>query len=104
MCGIGGFWLPGADPAVWDRAARLGAGLRHRGPDDAGWLLAWAQAGRMQAVRDLAGARSEGPPPDLVFAHRRLSIVDVEGGGQPLSSEAGAVWLAHAGAAHDPVV
>jgi asparagine synthase (glutamine-hydrolysing) len=97
MCGIGGFWLPGADSAAWDRAARLGAGLRHRGPDDAGWLLAWAQACRMQAVRELAAARSEGPPPDLVFAHRRLSIVDVEGGWQPLSNEAGTVWIAYNG-------
>ena len=103
MCGIGGFWLPGADPAVWDRAARLGAGLRHRGPDDAGWLLAWAQACRMQAVRDLAGARSEGPPPDLVFAHRRLSIVDVEGGWQPLSNEAGTVWIAYNGEIYNHV-
>src|SRR5438094_257754 len=103
MCGIGGFWLPGADPAVWDRAARLGAGLRHRGPDDAGWLLAWAQACRMQAVRDLAGARSEGPPPDLVFAHRRLSIVDVEGGWQPLSNGAGTVWIAYNGEIYNHV-
>src|SRR2546428_11951258 len=89
MCGIGGFWLPGADSAAWDRAARLGAGLRHRGPDDAGWLIAWTKACRVQAVRDLAAARSEAPPPDLVFAHRRLSIVDVAGGLAALSYGAG---------------
>src|SRR2546427_11596813 len=103
MCGIGGFWLRGVDPVAWDRAARLGAGLRHRGPDDAGWLLAWTQACRVQAVRDLAAARSEAPPPDLVFAHRRLSIVDVAGGGQPLSNEAGTVWIAYNGEIYNHV-
>ncbi len=103
MCGIGGFWLRGADPAAWDWAARLGAGLRHRGPDDAGWLLAWAQACRVQAVRELAAAQSDGPPPNLVLAHRRLSIVDVEGGWQPLSNEAGTVWIAYNGEIYNHV-
>src|SRR5438094_3520769 len=103
MCGIGGFWLRGVDPVAWEWAARLSAGLRHRGPDDAGWLLAWTQPCRVQAVRGLAAARSEGPPPDLVFAHRRLSIVDVEGGWQPLSNEAGTVWIAYNGEIYNHV-
>ncbi len=103
MCGIGGFWLRRADPAAWDRAVRLGAGLRHRGPDDAGWLLGWAGACRTQAVRELVAARSDGVPPDLVFAHRRLSIVDVEGGWQPLSNEAGTIWVAYNGEIYNHV-
>src|SRR5207249_11402857 len=77
MCGIGGFWAPVADAGAWDVAARLGAALRHRGPDDAGWLLGWTQACRSQAVHELAAARSEGLLPDLVLAHRRLSVVDL---------------------------
>jgi len=97
MCGIGGFWLPRADPAAWDCAARLGAGLRHRGPDDAGWLIGWVAPCHVRAVRDLVAARPDALPPDLVFAHRRLSIVDVEGGWQPLSNEAGTVWVAYNG-------
>ena len=97
MCGIGGFWTPRGAPRAWDIAARLSVALRHRGPDDAGWLLGWPEACRVQVVRELAVARQEGPPPVLVFAHRRLSIVDLAGGWQPLSNEAGTVWIVYNG-------
>jgi asparagine synthase (glutamine-hydrolysing) len=97
MCGIGGFWTTKTDPSAWEVAARLGAALRHRGPDDAGWLLGWLQPHRVQAVRKLAVARDEGLPPDLILAHRRLSIVDLAGGWQPLSNETGTVWIVYNG-------
>jgi len=45
--------------------------IRHRGPDDEGrWL--------------------DG---EIGLGHRRLSIIDVEGGRQPLSNEDGSVWI-----------
>jgi asparagine synthase (glutamine-hydrolysing) len=53
----------------------MGAMLRHRGPDDEGIFV----SGR-------AG-----------LAHRRLSIVDRQGGHQPLSNEDGSVWIAFNG-------
>jgi len=61
MCGIAGF-SGEFDPAV---ASRLGAAMRHRGPDDAGeWHSADGRIG---------------------FAHRRLSIIDVSASGhQPM--------------------
>jgi len=64
MCGIAGVSChPGVvpDPAMLDAMARA---LRHRGPDGEGRLVA-----------DGAG-----------FVHRRLSIVDLEGGAQPIRS------------------
>jgi len=57
MCGIAG-QVGGADP----RAAEMIAALTHRGPD---------------GVREAA-------EPGAAFAHARLSIIDLEGGWQPL--------------------
>ena len=75
MCGFAAFHDPGGlapDPAWLAAAARA---LRHRGPDDEGFL-------------------SE---PGAGLAFRRLSIVDVGSGHQPLSNEDGSVWIAYNG-------
>ncbi|CAN5620947.1 asparagine synthase B [soil metagenome] len=67
MCGIAAVW-GAADRALIDR---LMEGLRHRGPDGAGLHL---QAG---------GA----------LGHRRLAIMDPEGGAQPIRNEGGALAI-----------
>src|SRR5688572_27206576 len=72
MCGIAGFAATspiGADGR--DRARQMRDVLVHRGPDGAGL---WADD-------------------HAVLAHRRLSIVDLAGGHQPLSNETGAIWV-----------
>src|SRR6266851_6152192 len=63
MCGIAGLAGTPADAAVLERMA---AAIAHRGPDDVGLM-----------VEDRAG-----------FAFRRLSIIDVAGGHQPIYNEA----------------
>jgi asparagine synthase (glutamine-hydrolysing) len=73
MCGIAGST---DDPD--GRAVRaMCATLRHRGPDDEG----------------LHTDRSSG----VTIGARRLSIMDIEGGHQPLSNEDGSVWAAFNG-------
>ena len=67
MCGIAG----GHGHARADDGRRMLARLVHRGPDD---------EGEVQANGSWLG-------------HRRLSIVDVDGGRQPLVNEAGDLWL-----------
>ncbi|MEX1141960.1 MAG: asparagine synthase (glutamine-hydrolyzing) [Thermoleophilaceae bacterium] len=68
MCGIGALLDPtGAAPA--DAGRRMAAAMRHRGPDG-------------EAVVALGA---------VTLVHRRLAIVDVEGGDQPLRSEDGTV-------------
>jgi asparagine synthase (glutamine-hydrolysing) len=75
MCGFAAFHDPDGlapDPAWLAGAARA---LRHRGPDDEGFLC----------------------EPGAGLAFRRLSIVDVGAGHQPLSNEDGSVWIAYNG-------
>lgn len=71
MCGISGFLnLDGcpADPHILERMIRT---LAHRGPDDMGVFVDGA----------------------LGLAHHRLSIIDIAGGHQPMSSEDGSLSI-----------
>lgn len=67
MCGIagmiGGRWSDDFDRAV--------ASLAHRGPDDQG---IWHQDGAW-------------------LGHRRLAVIDIEGGHQPMSTDDGRYWI-----------
>src|SRR5690348_2859616 len=72
MCGISGFVGKGASaPARQQQIRRSMAVLAHRGPDGEGLA---------------AGAH-------FCFGHRRLAILDVEHGNQPMVSDDGAVTL-----------
>lgn len=77
MCGILGWVLPTAYARDRETLARLAALIAHRGPDGEGF--------RLDASAD--GAHQIG------FAHRRLSIIDIAGGAQPMQSRAGDVVL-----------
>ena len=71
MCGIHGFiQLDGeiADPGLLFKMGRV---TEHRGPDD-------------------EGAYAQGP---CAIGMRRLSIIDLSGGHQPISSQDGQIWL-----------
>ena len=72
MCGIAGIVAAdGLDRDAPSRALRMRDVIAHRGPDEAG-LHCDAHA---------------------ALAHRRLSIVDLSSGQQPLSNEDGGVWV-----------
>src|SRR3954468_20438165 len=76
MCGIAGFVArDGLAPDATARALAMRDVLAHRGPDEAGLHL------------DAFAA----------LAHRRLSIVDLSTGQQPLANETGTVWVAFNG-------
>lgn len=76
MCGICGIAYGARERSV-DRAMleRMCRVMQHRGPDDEGILL-----------RGSVG-----------LGHRRLSIVDLAGGHQPLANEDGTVWVSYNG-------
>jgi len=67
MCGIAGFVGFDDDPLL--RA--MCASLSHRGPDDSGLFTA----------------------PGVGLVHRRLSVIDLTTGRQPMSNEDGTVWV-----------
>lgn len=76
MCGICGVFDPG-HPLPPPRSLLEGMlnTIRHRGPDDEGFYRA----------------------PGIGLAVRRLSIIDLQGGHQPLANEDSSVWVAYNG-------
>lgn len=76
MCGFCGVLnFDGQAPVDREGLAAMTATLRHRGPDDLGSFLS-------------------GP---VGLGHRRLSIIDLETGHQPLSNEDGSIWIVYNG-------
>ena len=73
MCGIVGL----ADIKPLDQISILNDSLAHRGPDGSG--------------------EYSDPANNIALAMRRLSILDLEGGQQPMSNEDGTVWIVYNG-------
>lgn len=72
MCGICGQYNFGSQaPVLRHDIERMARSIIHRGPDDEGYYIA-------------------GP---LGFGFRRLSIIDLEGGHQPMSDQEGSTWV-----------
>lgn len=71
MCGIAGILAPYPAERLRAGAVALAGAQVHRGPDG-------------------AGVHVQGP---IALAHRRLSIIDLEAGAQPLANEESNVWI-----------
>jgi asparagine synthase (glutamine-hydrolysing) len=70
MCGICGIFVPDAvSPIDWQLLNRMNETLRHRGPDDEGYYINH----------------------NIGMAMRRLAIIDVAGGQQPIFNEDGSI-------------
>ena len=75
MCGIAGAaWTSDATPLERATLERMTTLLRHRGPDDAGYH------------------HDQGDWGGVALGHRRLSIIDLAGGHQPLANEDESIW------------
>ncbi|HSW50109.1 MAG TPA: hypothetical protein VLH09_08040, partial [Bryobacteraceae bacterium] len=75
MCGIAGFVTQQAAPGDGATLRRMTAAIRHRGPDDEGFY-------------------EDG---HAFLGHRRLSIIDLATGQQPMTSESGKLWIIYNG-------
>jgi asparagine synthase (glutamine-hydrolysing) len=71
LCGICGVVVAGGSRPAPELLARMRDSLTHRGPDD-------------------EGSYQEG---GVALGMRRLSIIDVEGGHQPIHNEDRSVWI-----------
>jgi asparagine synthase (glutamine-hydrolysing) len=83
MCGItGAIWTDpkqGIDAATLQKMTDV---IRHRGPDDDGY---YHSEYRLRPPYEAL--------PGVALGFRRLSIIDLEGGHQPMSNEDGTVWV-----------
>jgi asparagine synthase (glutamine-hydrolysing) len=75
MCGIAGFARAGADREPAAVLENMTGALRHRGPDDFGYRVDHYAA----------------------LGHRRLSIIDLAAGHQPMTNEDGSLWITYNG-------
>jgi asparagine synthase (glutamine-hydrolysing) len=78
MCGIAGYTrhgVPASIPDDPDVLTRMTAALTHRGPDAAGYRI----------------------DDDVALGHRRLVVIDREGGGQPMRDEAHGLTIVYNG-------
>ena len=75
MCGIAGFARLGARDDSSSILARMTGAIRHRGPDDEGFY----------------------EDERIALGHRRLSIIDLAGGHQPMSTEDESLWIVYNG-------
>jgi len=72
MCGICGIYNFGSiEPVTREELEKMNGLLIHRGPDDEGYFLSG----------------------NVGLAKRRLSIIDIAGGRQPISNEKGNIWV-----------
>ena len=93
MCGIAGVLRRDRSPVDADVLVRMTRSLAHRGPDEEGYFLNRPDAAGCYAgvpLRGLPRGRGEG---HVGLGHRRLSIIDLKTGQQPLSNEDGTVWI-----------
>ena len=91
MCGIAGALAASPSSRVPHAVLHLAGALRHRGPDADGF---WAES------PGVSGRLTKEQMPEmatLVFGHRRLSIVDLATGDQPMCNEDGSIWVAFNG-------
>ncbi len=91
MCGIAGAITKRPSCAPGRLTLELTRALHHRGPDGEGFLLAGGGRGCLVPVEALD------TPAQIALGHRRLSIVDLESGAQPLANESGSVWVSYNG-------
>jgi len=109
MGGIAGIFSTDSREVTTDLIGRMTQTLRHRGPDDEGYLL----IGTSPAYHDPRIGDSSSPelihptkhvssplhfPPNLAFGHRRLSIIDTSSAGhQPMPNNDNSIWIIYDG-------
>jgi asparagine synthase (glutamine-hydrolysing) len=111
MCGIAG--VVSRDREALGAVAAMTRALRHRGPDDEGYLLADSRTGRTCAHRgaDTAAGVDATPLPslppegtDVALGHRRLAILDLSPAGHgPMASADRTLWITYNGEVYNYV-
>ena len=86
MCGIaGGVWSQGEKGLSREELHRMTDAISHRGPDDEGHWIA--------APKTNQSVINGTPSPGVALGFRRLSIIDLTTGHQPLGNEDGTIQI-----------
>ena len=105
MCGIAGIFSPSGRPVNKDLLVRMSRSIRHRGPDDEGFLLSRTGSSYIRPFRgsesraeinhpDIESPESAAHEPNFALAWRRLSIIDLSPTGhQPMTDAKQNVWI-----------
>jgi asparagine synthase (glutamine-hydrolysing) len=91
MCGICGIASPVEPAEIGPTCLALTRKLEHRGPDGEGFMRVSPAASGLCTPEELR------EPASVAVGHRRLSIVDLDGGAQPMTNESGTVWVSYNG-------
>src|SRR5579859_4637125 len=93
MCGVTGIWHVQGERVDPDVLLRMTASLAHRGPDGSDAVLLDTR-GQQPPVSLKQG---RGTSHDLGLGHRRLAIIDLDTGDQPMSTHDGNLWITFCG-------
>jgi len=86
MCGIaGGMWPYGSRALTRDELGRMTDSIAHRGPDDQGHLIVESKPNQTITNKQ--------PTHGVALGFRRLSIIDLATGHQPLGNEDGTIQI-----------
>lgn len=114
MCGIAGLFQRDGAPVSPEVLVRMTRTLTHRGPDEEGYFINARRREGANALGEMPGDSRfaiddsrladaplrggiDGGKGNVGLGHRRLSIIDLSSGQQPLSNEDGTVWVAFNG-------
>lgn len=102
MCGICGLWNRNGAPVDPALLVEMRDSMAHRGPDGASCVLfdvrdstepiLFEEPGTLDPQFGVCNSQFS-----LGFGHRRLSIIDLETGDQPMCNEDGSVWIVYNG-------
>ena len=98
MCGICGSWNLKHKPLDPALLVTMRDSMIHRGPDGAGCILVDSNRQAVPFLFDGIDAFDSLPAEnrhyyDLGLGHRRLSIIDLNTGDQPMCNEDGSIWI-----------
>jgi asparagine synthase (glutamine-hydrolysing) len=103
MCGFSGIWNADGRSVDAGKFVAMNTAIRHRGPEDEGYLFADRSSGKMMhcfgddtipPLKESLEAINPAFKADRAMGFRRLSIIDLsEHGHQPMSYQNGNLWI-----------
>ncbi|VVS93991.1 class II glutamine amidotransferase domain-containing protein [Desulfoluna spongiiphila] len=91
MCGIAGVINLDNEPVSPSVLQGMGDVLSHRGPDDEGFFINGGAGPSSDKWKRCSG------PGHVGLVHRRLSIIDLSSGHQPMTNETDEIWVTYNG-------